>query len=286
MPGGPERLLASVGCGPDVTSIEDVPVLRQLVVWVTLEHDDPRLAQLFRLLKEGGCEWFERHKGVYSEEEMNAAPLLVMQPNGACEIEGGVKWGTVHDLSSGCAACGTGSRQASALFVNGEQLATLEGHRAASTHHWHVLLDERLASELEHSGVSGLVFHNVYAVMGDGRQVKLRFRQMGAGRVLPPMSPRSSGVERARVCPVCNRNGYFTNTQEELPRFVYRAADVRSAEDVAASWENVGFARLAAELKDSLLSRPWMLVTPRVRRILVDAGVNELDWTPIELDEE
>lgn len=285
IPGGAQAILGPSGCGPDVVSIEDVPVLRQIEVWVTLERNDPRLPALRDLLRKFECGWLENHRDRHTEEELNTARLLVMQSNGDCQVDGGVLWGMTYDLSEACRACGTGGRQTSAVFFNGEQLSKLDGQRAAATYFWHHLVDEALAADLERIGTTGLSLRNVYAVMPDGRQVKVRWKQMCASKTLPPMSPRSSGFERDRVCKVCRRNGYFTATDEAPTRFVYRASDVYEAEDVNMSWENVGYAVLKPDLRDSLLSKPWMLVSPKVRRVLVDAGVTSFDWTPIHVED-
>ena len=87
------------------------------------------------------------------------------------------------------------------------------------------------------------------------------------------------------MCEVCRRNGYFTNTQEEPARFVYRASDLRAAGDVSMTWENVGFAILKPDLRERLLSRPWLLVTPRVWRVFRDTGVTSFDWLPVRVEE-
>src|SRR5262245_26169381 len=46
---------------------------------------------------------------------------------------------------------------------------------------------------------------------------------------------------------------------------VYRDSDLCDAADVNKSWENLGYATLKPDLRDSLLSYPWTLVTPKVR---------------------
>ena len=50
--------------------------------------------------------------------------------------------------------------------------------------------------------------------------------------------------------------------------------------------ETSGFAVLEPNLKDSLLSYPWTVVTPKVRRIFMNAGVTSFDWLPIRVEEE
>jgi hypothetical protein len=284
IPGGAQGLLGPAGCGPDVATVEDVPILRQADVWVTLEETDHRVSLVLQLLKQHGRPWLEWHEDRYSEEELDSARLLLMHPNRQCEINGGVKWGVTYDLSGACPACGTGGRQTSAMFVDGEQVAELEGNRAGATYHEHPLVDEGLAAELESLGATGLSFRSVYAVMPDKRQVKLRWRQLCAARTLSPMSPRTTGLSRNRVCERCRRNGYF-RTSEAPTRIVYRDSDLCDAQDVNLSWENQGFAVLEADLRESLLSSPWFLVTPKVMRVFRDAGVASFDWLPIRVEE-
>src|SRR5262249_45806621 len=210
IPGGAQAILGPAGCGPDVATVEDVPVLRQVEVWVTLEATDPRLPILRRLLKQHGKEDpLEGQTDEYTEEELDSARLLVMSPYREVQVYGGVELGMTYDLSGACPACGTGARQTSAVFVDGKELAKLEGHRAGGTSFFHMLVDERLAEDLENVGATGVSFRSVYARMPDKRQVKLRWRQLCAARTLPPMSPRTTGLTRERPCQVCWRNGYF-----------------------------------------------------------------------------
>jgi hypothetical protein len=285
IPGGAQAILGPAGCGPDVATVEDVPVLRQVVVRVTLEETDPRLPVLRQLLKQYEEEDpLEGHWDEHTEEELDSARLLVMSPDREIKIYGGVEYGMTYDFSGACPACGTGARQTSAVFVDGEKLAQLEGHRASATTFLHMLVDERLAEDLENLGAAGLSFRGVYALMPDKRQVKLRWRQLCAARTLPPMSPRTIGLTRERACKVCWRNGYFG--AGDIPtRIVYRAADLRDAGDVNLTWENLGYAILEPDLRDSLLSYPWMVVTPRVRRVFLAAGVTNFNWLPIRVEE-
>lgn len=284
IPGGAETVLKRAGCGPDVAMIEDVPVLRQVVVWVTLDNRDPRVLELLGQLGDYGATWLTIHNDRFTEAELGGARLLVMQSNGECEIDGGVEWGTIYDLAKGCPACGTGAEQTSALLLNGEQVSRLESQHAAATYHWHHLVDEGLAAELLRVGATGLSFRSVYGVTREKRQHRLRWKQMCAERVLPPMSPNSSGFVRERACGVCHRNGYFTNTHHEPARFVYRELDLQGSLDVNRTWENVGYAILEPEMRESLLSKPWMVVSPKVRQVLVQGGVTCFDWTPIRVD--
>ncbi len=282
--GGAQAILGPAGCGPEVVSVRDIPALRQVEACITLDETDPRVRVVQRLLKQHAVDWWEVHVDSYTEEELDSARLLLMHPNRRAEINGGVKWGVTYEMEGACPACGTGARQMSAMFVDGEQLGELTGHRAGATYHNHYLVEDGLAAELASIGATGLAFHSVYAVMPDGRQVKLRWKQLCAERTLRPMSPRTTGLTRERACEVCRRNGYF-RMDEEPTRIVYRASDLRDVDDVNLSWENYWFAVLEPQLRDSLLSFPWLLVTPRVRRVFRDAGVTSFDWLPIRVEE-
>lgn len=279
-----QEQLRAAQCGPDVATLEDVPALRQVFAEVTLERSDPRVLVLVERLGRDGVPWGEWHEDVYTEVELEGARLLMMHPAGQFEIDGGVKWGTTFDLTGACPACATGCRQTSALFVSGKDVPGLEGHRACQTFFWHILVDDRLAADLESIAATGLSFRSVYAVMPDNRQVKLRWKQLCAESTLPPMSPRTTGLDRNEPCKVCSRNGYVV-TSEAPTRVVYRAADLRGALDVNQTWENMWFARVNRDFSKSILSRPWIIVTPRVRQVFRDAGVTELQWFPIRVEE-
>jgi hypothetical protein len=285
IPGGAQTILGPAGCGPDVATVEDVPVLRQIEVWVTLAEDDARVPLLFDLLRKHNETWLEIHEDRYTDEELDSARLLLMWPNYECEIDGGIRRGVTFDLSEACRACGTPARQTSPMFIEGEQIPKLEGHRAGATYVELPLVDERLAAELEESGATGLYFRSVYAVMEDGRQVKLRWKQLCAKRSLPPMSPLTTGIEPYGECKVCKRNGY-TRSSEAPTRIVYRASDLADTDDVNMTWEHYNEASLEPNMRDTHLSYPYILVTPKVRRIFRAAGVTEFDWIPIRVVED
>jgi hypothetical protein len=285
VPGGAPAILGPAGCGPDVTRVRDIPALRQIEACITLDESDPRVPVLLGLLKRHGVLWSGDHEDLYTEEELDSARLLVMHPNRQCEIDGGVEWGMTYDLSVGCRACGTGARQTSPAFVRGEQLSELEGHRAGATWFGHVLVDEALAADLESRGLTGVVFHNVYAIMPDTRQVKLRWRQLCGERSLPPMSPRTTGIGKEDFCKSCGRSGFSTK-MDDPPRPMYRAADLRGSQDVNTTWEWFGPWKFDGNVSNALFSYPWFLMTPKVWRVFRDAGVASFHWFPIRVEED
>jgi hypothetical protein len=291
VPEGPRAFLDLARCGSDVAKVDDVPVLGVLDAWVTLEESDPRLPLLEGLLERRQMTWLEWHEDRFTEEEKEAARLLLVRPNRGCEVDGGAEWGTTFDLTGACPACATGCHQTSALFIKGEDVPNLEGHHVAQTYFWHILIDEGLAAALEDAAVTGLLLRSVYAVMPDGRQVKLRWRQLDAEKMLPRMSPRTSGLRRIvqspklRPCEVCGRNGNVYDRAAPT-RIVYRASDLEGALDVNRTWENYWSAFIDREdFRQSVLSRPWTIVTPKVHRIFRDAGVTEVDFHPIRVED-
>src|SRR5689334_17408863 len=91
-------LVKPAGCGPDVAIIEEVPVLRQVDVQVTLLETDERLPRLMEILQQHGVEWTERHEDRYTNEELDNARLLFLRPSEQCSVAGGSKFGTTYDL--------------------------------------------------------------------------------------------------------------------------------------------------------------------------------------------
>jgi hypothetical protein len=291
IPGGATAVLGPARCDPDVATVEDVPVLRQVVVRVTLEVMDPRLPVVLQLLKQHGAGWLEWHQDRYTDEELDRARLIVMKPRNDHEVFGGPRMGTKYALENACPVCGAGARQTSALIIDGEGLPTLEGLRAASTYYSDILMDEPLAEELENTGAIGVSFRSVYAVMEDKRQVKLRWRQLCAAHTLPPMSPRSTGVERwnpgvgyGSACASCGRSG-FSSIMNDPARLVYRAQDLSRAEDVNTTWEWFGDWKFNGDVSEALFAYPWFLVTPKVQRVFRAAGVTAFDWLPIRVED-
>jgi hypothetical protein len=115
--------------------------------------------------------------------------------------------------------------------------------------------------------------------MPDKRQVKLRWKQLSANRTLPRMSPQTTGLGVEEPC-TCGRSGYRGGT-----RIVYRASDLEGAGDVNLSWEEFYDGEIKDDPRESYLPVPKLLVTPKVMRVFRAAGVTELEWLPIWVDD-
>jgi hypothetical protein len=268
-----------------VAVVEDIPELGWICVAVTLAEDDPRIPVLIDFLQWYNLSWGETHEDRYTDDELDNARLLLMEPNGQCTFHGGIGSGTTYERSDGCAACGTPARQTSPLFIEiGDDVGELEGHRAGSTMHSLPVVDDRLAQELENSGVTGLDLRRVYAMKHD-RQTKLPWKQLCAKRSLPRMSPRTTGLVRDRECKVCMRSGH-ARTSDAPTRIVYRASDLAGADDVNMTWEHYSRPFETPDRYEAHLSYPFILVTPKVMHIIRAAGVTEFDWIPIRVVED
>lgn len=282
--GGAGAVLEPAGCGPDVAEVEDIPVLDQVDVRVTLEASDPRLPVLYRLLRQHGEEWFEYRQDVHTDEELARARLIVLQTKNDHEVFGGPRIGTRYDMTEACPVCGAGARQKSAQMIQAKDVLLLKRSRAASTYYDDILVNEKLAEQLAASEVRGLSFREVVAVKKDRSRTKLSWKQLCARHTLPPMSVRSTGIERREECPRCGRSGFFTKL-EDPPRLVYRARDVEEAEDVNVTWEWFGDWSFDGKVSEALFAYPWMLVSPKVWRIFRDAGVTAYRYLPIRVDD-
>jgi len=285
VPGREQTVLEPAGCGPDVAKVEDIPVLKKVFVDVRLDVDDTRLPLLQKLLLAYKVDWSEDRWDEYTDEEYEAAPLIRVTSTNEVSVIGGPRFDTEYDLSSACPACGAGMRQTGAYVLDGtygESVAKLAQFRAVDSY-GEILVDESLAKTLEDAGLSGLSFRSVYARQEDFQKVKLRWRQMWASHTLPPMSPRSTGIVRDKVCKSCGRSKFETTSPE---RFVYRAQDLVGAQDVNWMWEHFGFVRWSGDLTTAVVWQPDFLVTPKVWRIFRDAGVTGFQWLPIRVVED
>jgi hypothetical protein len=249
---------------------------------ITLDEKDERLTRLLALFRDCGIRWSERREDRFTDEELEAARLLVawyLHPNG--RIFAGPQMGTTYDMSNACQHCGAGARQTSAMIIDAENLNVLEGQHAAASCYDDMLVDEKLAGALAQSGATGISFRGVFAAFEKRGHFQLPWRQLCATHTLPPMSPTSSGIELSQPCP-CRRSCF--SGDDGIPiRLAYRASDVADIHDVNVTWEWYGYSKYNGDVSDSVLPHPLFLVTPKVRRIFLDAGVTGFDWLPIRV---
>jgi len=288
IPGGPRTILEPLGIGPDAVVIDEATVQRvhHVSVTITMPENDARLPDLRALLTQHGVDWSESRHDRYTADELDNARLLWLSPTSDCEVDGGSEFGTMYDLSAACPRCGAGARQTSPLFFDGneDQVSKLKGHRAGRTYRDEVFIDELLAVEIDALAPKGLLLHQVYALQPDKRQAKILWKQLSAERILPPMSPLTTGIDRPYPCPICPRSGYWDGVP--TPRIVYRARDLEDAGDVNITWEEKYEGVIMGNPREWRVPTPWLLVTPKVMRVFRAAGITEFEWVPIRVVDE
>ncbi len=297
LPGGADAILGPSGCGPDVVKLikytwEEIGGIEHpgVKVEITLDETDPRVSKVFALLAEHGEEpsWVHRDD-VYTEDELQAAPLLVLCPWGDKTVLGV----STYDMSNACPRCGTGERQTSPLDVSRGDLKKVEKRRIAGTIDGRILVHDVDVEPLLAAGVTGALFWPVYDKRPTGEIEELRWQQMCIEHVMPPMSPKSL-LDRKHVCPDCRR-GCFTHVSDYPLRFVYRREDLTNIQDVNLTWEwfgdGMGLTQDGVWKEWARTPDPFVLVTPKVMNLLraktkKEAKHQGCEFVPIRIEGE
>ncbi|WP_153825091.1 hypothetical protein [Polyangium spumosum] len=252
-----------------------------MTVFVTLDVVDPRFALLQKLLLSYKVDWLDQRWDDYTDEEYEAAPLIVVQALSEHHVVGGPRFHTEYDLSKACPACGAGMRQTGAYTIDGAGATAVGLGQSRVVHSYsELLVDQPLAETLARANLSGLSFRSVYAYQPDEVPMELIWKQLWAHSTLPPMSPRSTGVDFDSACKTCRRGKIETTSPM---RIAYRTRDLEGAQDVNRMWEHFGYVRWNGDLKTAVLWQPFFVVSPKVWRIFRDAGVSGFRWLPIRV---
>lgn len=277
LPGrGPAQpIFDALGLGPDVA--EELRMEKYASADANLAKEDERLPRLLEELRRRGVEWSERWYDVYSEEELDSARLLVVEPYiPGFHFDAGAEWGTTYDYAKGCSVCGTGAPQTSDLFMDSSHVRKLKRHPMAWTYYDDLVISEFVVDALQKAGATGLLLRGVRSGKKSKRHdpKETGHKQLCAVRTLPPVSPRTIGLATEKQCPVCKRDG-FRGMNEAPLRIAYRAEDVAQIDDVNESWEWFGWSELNSKMGFPALGRPWHLVTPKVMRAMRAEGVTD-----------
>lgn len=290
--GDADSILGPSQCGPDVVKKKEYTwedfggVERPGVdVEITLDDKDPRVQKVLGLLAEHGNEPWVYRRDIYTEDELQAAPLLIISSS---EADSALAW-TTYDESKACPKCGTGVRQTSPLHIVRQDLKRMEKLRVAFTVENDVLVQDVHVERLLAAGVTGALFWPVYANKA-GVLEELRHQQLFVEHVMPPMSPKSF-LDRKRVCPDCHR-GWFLHVAMNPLRVVYRREDLANTQDVNMTWERFG--EPPSDSEHGLGGGPQytrVLVTPKVMNLLrgktkKDAKYQGCRFRPIWIEDE
>lgn len=282
IPGEAAAILEPSVCGPDVAKVSDYTILgvRSVDVRIELDDDDERIAKVLALVEHYGVEpWVVKYTE-YSEEDRQNARLLMMAVadiHTTCHVS--LNGGTKYDMSEACPHCGTGARQVSTLYVDGEDLPKIRKHRAIGSTAAHVLVDGGMVKKLKDAAVTGISFGEVRARLKNGKWTSVAREQILIEHIMPPMRVALTADDEQYMCKVCRRGGRMS-----LKGKIYREEDLVGMKDFNLRWEWFGEFRTADERYGILRSRPSILVTPKVMNIFRDAGVKTFDWTPVDIE--
>ncbi len=270
--GDADSILGPSQCGPDVVKLkeytwEEIGGIERpgLKVEITLDDKDPRVQKVIGLLDEYGGQYWVDREDIYTEDELQAAPLIVVSPWGSVDVMGFA----TYDESKACPRCNTGCRQTSPMNISHRDLKPVEKLRIASTYKNDILVHDVDVERLLAAGVTGALFWPVYANTKDGEREELRRQQVFIEHVMPPMSPKSL-VDRTYVCPDCGR-GWHRGVMNYPTRFVYRREDLANIQDFNLAWEWFGEPPWYSEGAGMMMqapAHPNVLVTPKVMNLL------------------
>ena len=286
LPGGAPTILKPAGCELAVVELIDAVVAGAPMIHVRLHLDegDPRIVRVFELLQLHGTEAHTYTFYEFTEEERQAAPLLVMDRDANENVVAGAIEGTKYDLTTACPQCGSGARQASPLYIFYEQLQMVRKHRAIGSSRGAILVDGGMVKKLRDNNVTGIAgFGEVYARMKKGGRSLVAREQIFMNHTLPPEAP-SAQLDRSTACPLCRRAG-MKGVGGPPWRTVYRRQDLSDIRDFNQSWEWYGEFKKPDDPRKLRVPRPVTLVTPKVMNIFREAGVTTFEWTPIFVED-
>lgn len=242
---------------------------------IALDAESEELPRLQQAFDDAGIEFFARREHDYTGAELRSFRLLSLFVTSAEKGLGGPSFGTTFELADACPACGTGARQSSPLLLDGRE--TPPRGSLFQTLDSEILVSSPVAEALHNSRLSGLSLQQAR----DRRTGEpIPWHQLLVAYELPPWHPDTVGFEQEHQCPECRRDGHFHTVGHPL-EIAYPAAALEEAPDVAWTCERFGNSVLREDFSESHFAAPQLLVSPRVREVLADSGVRNVDFLPV-----
>ncbi len=289
IPGGADAILGITGRKKDVAK-----VFASGNASLTLEEQDERVAKVLAVLEEAGEKPLVMYWHEYSEDERQAAPLLLVAESTDARTTTGPVFGVTYDVSDACRVCLTGVRQTSPLVVDGSQMLKVNKHRVASTTDDNLLVRDTDVEKLIAANVTGVNFWPVTAKYKSGAIGETRWQQAVIENVLPPMAASTRLDEEAK-CATCGRGRRTSGGDPRDFHMTYRREDLNNICDFNLSWEWFGdFGKYDPDAPDKGVSSfrplPWTFVTPKVMNLLRGKTKKEENYqgcgfTPIWIDD-
>lgn len=245
---------------------------------IRLNEIDPTLQRLRTELLSASIEWSERREYVFTNAELEVAPLLQLRVQTAQRGRSGPHYGTDYDLSHACLNCGTGAIQISPLCLRPSDapkkrsvFQTLENEKLVSL---------ELADALKDVSVTGLELRQVQSHKD---RSPLPWVQLIASVELPPMAATSKGVVRDEICPLCRRSGYFDTQAPSEIEYSSDKVDIDNLPDAVHTYEYFGYSWLKVPFENSILARPLLLVKPKVFKVFQMQKVRGVEFVPVRI---
>ena len=198
-----------------------------------------------------------------------------MIPRTQVDVIGGPSQGREYSLGSACSTCGSGARAVGPMIL--PRFAP-PAAGIFSTLDREVLLSSATVALLRKAGIGSLG-----PVLEKGSHRPMNVSELLASATLPRFSATTSGYERERPCPSCDRDGYFGVPHEPIC-LVYDALDVEYlGKDVVQTFELFGNSCLRSPLADSVFAAPLYLVSTRFADLLRQQPGMNVDFAPVEI---
>ncbi len=214
--------------------------------------------------------------------------FYILDFHGGPKGESGEICKSTYDLNEACKNCGTGAKLVGSLIVKGLTkvhspfFATLDDD---------FLISKEFNKFLLSKGVQIANFRKVV----DSRKNELPFYHLYTDLSFPKFLPSSEGLVTERQCPVCQRNGFYSdakigNYKKGIPtvitplKLMYKgiSQDFLASSDLFNTWEHLGVSNLKAEgIKVIRYARPMLIVSERTKAAFEEFGVKNAQFEEV-----
>lgn len=202
--------------------------------------------------------------------------------------ESGESCKSLYNLDDACDNCGTGSKLIGNLITkrtpkfNCDFFATLDCDFLVSTDLFNFLIDKEIKIK---------TLKKAY----DTKKKETIFYHLYTEKSFPKSLPTSKGLIIERQCPICKRNGYFSDVKIGDNRkgistiitpvkLIYEniEKDFLESSDLFITWEHLGLSNIKAEaMKVIRYARPMLIISEKVKIAFEEYKVKDAKFEEI-----